>query len=105
MTDSEINFKAAMTYDVVVKGEEAYRKREDSIGIIRRFLLVFLTKDKKELIDAVADEEFALEAVEIIEAGGKEIEYLENMISLMKSARNRLLLVMSGVYEGKEVQA
>lgn len=98
MNKDSTDFKAAMTHEEVIEGEEKYRKSEKSIGITRRCLIAFLSKDKKELIEIVKDDEVVEAIMEIIEVANTNIEYLENVLSLMKTARNRLLLVMAEVH-------
>jgi len=76
----------------VERGEANYQNGEAALGVTRRVLFSFLTKDKKELIEAVKAEGEGF--LEVVEASNVNIEYLESIISMMKSARNRLLAVL-----------
>jgi len=98
MCKNTTDFKAAMTFEQVEKGETKYQSNEKEIGITRRMLFACLTKDKKELIEAVKEEAAAEEFLELVETSSVNIEYLEGVISLMKSASNRLLFVMEEVH-------
>jgi len=92
------DFKAAMTLAQVENGERNYQSSQEDAGVTRRSLFTFLTKGKKELIEIVKDEEQAEAVMCLIEAANINIEYFENMISMMKTSRNRLLFVMEEVH-------
>jgi len=99
MSKDITDFKAVMTMQQVKNGEEKYQNKQKAIGITRRCLFAFLTKNKKELVEAVKDEELALAAMDLIEAANVNIDYLEGVLSLMSSSRDRLLFVMGEVYD------
>ena len=98
MNKDNIDFKAAMTHEQVYEGEENYQKQVENIGVTRRALFAFLAQSKKELIKVVKDEKAAEAVMALIEEANTHIDYLENVMSLMVSSRNRLLLVMAEVH-------